>query len=577
MLNALEAFDSYTFLIYMSENSNLNKIKYYKRKLSFIRDQIFESIKLGKLDYNSRFFDKNILSKFEEINNFGGILKFKERLLYWFISKVFNYSLSIDFDRLDYKLFCIRDLYFLSQDERFYINFYRLLAEYGVVIDYRIFRQKIGEYIDFFIKSYYGIGFFHEVYLVYELIKSELEEKGVEFFESGSIARFDKFIENICFIFPFNIDDPLKWTFETLKKLELYILKYEIEWFGDYSIFTFWISFCKVPIVFVFSKDHVIFNLYYLFSGRYLSFSEFKDEKGIIFSLIEEDVKKLLSKFRNYFSNLDDFYCYLGINPIPVELIDYPGIFKIAKDNDFKDLISIEDIKGDLHIHTTFSDGKNSVNEIISFAKLKGYEYIGISDHVDYLVDKIDEYGNLEFCDLVVFWGVEENIGPNGDLFSDSNEKSKNLIEKIDYINLSIHSDFNLSEQMNYRRVLNSLGKSKGLVFCHPTARVLGVRNPILISQEKMFEIFDYVNNNGKYVEINCHLDRLDLDYSLIISYRFLRNRELNVVINTDAHSLNQMNYINYGVKWARKAWCKKDNVLNSKKAEEVKKIIHNL
>ncbi|MCS7165473.1 MAG: PHP domain-containing protein [Candidatus Calescibacterium sp.] len=576
-LDAIDSFESYTYITQLFEQSNPNKVKYYKRRLSFIKDLIMESYQNSRniFNSNSKFLDQNIISKLKEIRDFGGILKFKQKLILFLLNKIFNYRIDIDQDKIDnflnrYRLFSIKDLYYLKDNEDFYRDIHKLLHNEGIVVNYWTLYEKMRMDIDYLINNYFTFSFFYDVHSTYKLITEKWLDKGIEFYESGSLARFDKIISELCFIFPFNISDPLVWLKKNFDDLYSYILKYHTKKIKDYHVLKLWISFCKTPVILVFSNNPAIFHIYFLFSERYINIKkcDFQLKKY----LETENLEKIVSEFDNYFSNIDDFYSYLGINFVPYELIDYPGIFEIAKNESFDDLVDLSDIKGDLHIHTDFSDGRNSVKEIIEYAKKKGYEYVGISDHIDYLLDKVDRYAIENPSNgFHVFWGVEENVGPNGELFSETDQKARILLDKIDYINLSIHSDFKLPNQSF--RILNCL--HKGLILCHPTARILGIRDPISIPQEDIFQIFDYANTNRKYIEINSHLDRLDIDYSYIINYRIFKNKELNIVINTDAHSLNQMEYMRFGVKWARKAWCKKKNVLNTKKLSEVKKIIY--
>ncbi|MFN3477947.1 MAG: PHP domain-containing protein, partial [bacterium] len=536
--------------------------------LSFLKDHIFERLKnqedfFDKIE-SLRFIDKNILSKIEEVKKYQRIGKFKKKFLEFLIKKTLNIFLDYDFEDLPYEIYTLRDVWLIKDVESFYMDFYKVIKKYGIIIDFRYFREKIRFWIDFVVKNYFGFAFFYEIYGVYSFLKSRFMENGLEFIESGSIARFDKFIENICFIFPFCVNNPMQWIKDVFKDIQ--IIDFDVFVNNDfgYAMVNLNIAFCRVPLILVFCDNWILIHLYFLFSNRLL-----------LNVSLEEFLK---NSIKLGVKSVDDFYEILGVNFIPFELIDYPNIFELAKTENFKDLIELSDIKGDLHIHSSFSDGKNSIEEIVRYSKKKDYEYVGISDHVDYLVSKDDSYANLEEIDGVyIWWAVEENIDSKGYLFSAFNEKASRLVERLNYINLSIHSDFKLSEHQNLERIKRALSFRKGLIFCHPTSRILGIREPIKISKEEMFKIFDYTIENNKYIEINSHLDRLDLDYNYIIDYKMIKGKELNLVINTDAHSLNQMDYMEFGVKWARKAMVKKQNVLNTQNLHELKQILCNI
>lgn len=578
ILKILEAFENYVYLIsYIGED--FGKVRYYKRRFSFLKDHLFNILKEGFLDNqnlydlsdltNNRFLDQNIISKIREVIN-GGISKFKEKAINFFLKNIFGIEFNfLSFPNLPYDIYNLRDLSIIKDKEEFYRDVYSYLRDLGIVVGYNFLKEKLKEQIDLFLNSYYNLGFYYKINGIYNFIKQRL--KGVEFIESGSIARFDKFIENICIIFPFEVSDIFSWFKSNLGDIIPFVLDFKEEVHDVGKILYFRLSLCEVPFIFVFSSNYLPFHLYFLLGDRVyndkLSSLGFKIGEQNLSSFVNNHIWKS-------FARIEDFYFYLGINPIPYELIDYPLIFDIAKDYDFSDLVDINDIKGDLHLHTNFSDGKNSVYQIVDYARRKGYSYVGISDHIDYLEQNFESYAEFkELGDFFIFWAVEENIDKNGILFHEKNKNLKKLINKLDYINLSIHSDFRLDQKSNYSRVIKAL--DKGLILCHPTSRILDQRPSISFNLEDLFNIFDYAKANGKFIELNSHLDRLDIDYDYIIKYRFLKGKEVEIVINTDAHSLDQMDYMVFGVKWARKAMCKKKNVLNTKTVDQLKDAIH--
>ncbi|MEN3015277.1 MAG: PHP domain-containing protein [bacterium] len=570
-LKILEAFENYVYLAYLSDPCNVSKIKYYKRRLSFLRDHIYEYITQGKqkLDLNHKFFDANIANKVSEVIKFGGIQKFKLLFLRYILNDLSNYVENFDvfIEQISYQLnqqfqqiLTLRDILYIQNDEDFYKALFKLLKKTGLKFSYEGFKSRVIKKIEDLLCNYHGYSFFYEIYGVYKLIKKNLYEKGIEYVETGPIRRFDKIIEEICIIIPSNQENPAEWFKDNFKEFEKFALSHEVKKIGNTNILILKTSVLKVPILFIFCEYYLPLEIYFLL--RYTDIDKIDTSKSLEDFIIDPIFTKL--------KTMNDFYEYLGVNPIPDELLDYPLIFEIAKTNTFSDLVSIKDIKGDLHLHTVFSDGKNTVHEMAMKALQMGYSYIGISDHIDYLQDKVDSYASFsKVQNLDILWAVEENIDTFGNLDYEKNKSLEKILPKLDYINLSIHSDFKLRNDQNYQRIINAL--TKGNILCHLTSRILGQREAIKLSQEDIFNIFNYANQHQKYIEINSHLDRLDVDYEHIINYRLCTNKELNIVINTDAHSTLQMEYMEFGVKWARKAMCKKHNVLNTKTLQQIK------
>lgn len=228
-------------------------------------------------------------------------------------------------------------------------------------------------------------------------------------------------------------------------------------------------------------------------------------------------------------------------------------------------LVSYSDIKGDLHVHTNYSDGINSLYEMISIAKKMNYQYIGITDHSkanaianglndERLLKQLKEIDSLQDkFDIKILKGMEINIKSNGDL-----DLSDNLLKKLDYGIVSIHSSFNMDKNEMTSRIINALSHEKIKILGHPTARLINKRNPINIDFIKLFK-FCYDNN--KYLEINSQPERLDLND---INIREGLEYDVRFVVNTDSHDINSFNNIKYGIAQARRGWCGKENIINT-------------
>jgi histidinol phosphatase-like PHP family hydrolase len=626
----INKFKEYTFLLSLSD-SNKEKIKYYKRKIRFLQDFFYFLINQNPsfnlenfLDFKK--IDKNIYQKILEIKD-QGIFKsfyrvlFKDILIQIFsklevenifynneidlIDKIINKNLS-NFEKIlrEFEIFTLRELNIkLKYSKNFklrFLNFFldifndfleRKINKYIKSSINIIIKEAIRKLIDLY---YLEDNFFYEIYFKFKEIKNYLNEKNIDFIISNSISRFDLNINEITFIIynkSINFKEFIK---ELAYNLNLNIYKIENQkLIEDDYIFKVYFYELKVPIIFLFSSkifNILIYDLYFtykntinekIFFKEILKIENYIFFKNFIRSFSKTiEYKKLKEKYNNI-EHLKDkkiyemFYSYFNLNYIPPELSDYPNIIEISKNQSFTELVNIEDIKGDLHIHTNLSDGLNSIVEIVNYVKLykKNYKYIGISDHINYLdLNKIKELkdyikNNLNSKDLEIFLGVEENIDENGYLYYQKLDSNLDFINNIDFINASIHSNFNLPEDQQYSRLIKVINSnnSKVLAISHLTTRILGIRDPINLNLNKILNIINELNKNNKYIEINCHLDRLDVDYNILREYRLKYNTSPKVVISTDSHNVNHLDYMEFGVKLARKALIYKNDILNTK------------
>jgi len=626
----INKFKEYTFLLSLSD-SNKEKIKYYKRKIKFLQDFFYFLINQNPsfnlenfLDFKK--IDKNIYQKILEIKD-QGIFKsfyrilFKNILIQIFskleienifynneidlIDKIINKNLS-NFERIlkEFEIFTLRELNIKIKYSK---NFKLRFSNFFVDIFNEFLERKINKYIksliNIIIKEaiqklidlyYLQDNFFYEIYFKFKEIKDYLNEKNIDFIITNSISRFDLDINEITFIIynkSINFKEFIK---ELTYNLNLNIYKMENQkLIEDDYIFKVYFYELKVPIIFLFSSkifNILIYDLYFTYKNTIneeIFFKEILKIKNYIFlkNFIRSFSKNIeYKKLKEKFNNIKDlkngriyemFYSYFNLNYIPPELSDYPNIIEISKTQSFNELVNIEDIKGDLHIHTNLSDGLNSIVEIVNYVKLykKNYKYIGISDHVNYLdlnrIKELKSYikNNLNSKDLEIFLGVEENIDENGYLYYQKLDSNLDFINNIDFINASIHSNFNLPEDQQYSRLMKvvNTNNAKVLAISHLTARILGIRDPINLSLNKILNIINELNKNNKYIEINCHLDRLDVDYNILREYRLKYNKSPKVVISTDSHNVNHLDYMEFGVKLARKALIYKNDILNTK------------
>lgn len=238
------------------------------------------------------------------------------------------------------------------------------------------------------------------------------------------------------------------------------------------------------------------------------------------------------------------------------------------------DLIEFEDVKGDLHMHTTWSDGANSLEEMVEAAVQRGYNYIAITDHSKYLrvANGLDEKRLLEqaeeinrlnekYTDIHVFAGVEMDILPNSDLdFSDD------FLKEMDWVIAAIHSGFNQTEAEIMQRIQVACENPYVDIIAHPTGRLIGKRENYAINMEKLFELAAKTNTA---LELNANPMRFDLSPEWLVK---AQESDIPIAINTDAHQIKTLSHMEYGVKIARQAWLEKDTVINSWDAERIKK-----
>ena len=258
-------------------------------------------------------------------------------------------------------------------------------------------------------------------------------------------------------------------------------------------------------------------------------------------------------------------YASLGLAFIPPELREGTDEIELATKRAIPSLVTSEDIRGELHAHTTSSDGANSIEEMAEAAKECGYQYIGISDHSQTLkiarglseaalweqirfIDKLNERLN----GIYVLKSAEVDILMDGSLdYPDS------LLQELDYTVCSIHSRFGLGKMEQTERILRAMDNRYFNILGHATGRLLLKRPGYEIDLEKIVE---QARGHGCFFEINSSPDRLDLSAE---DARIARGAGVKIAITTDAHSLHEFRYLRYGVDQARRAGLEKQSILN--------------
>jgi DNA polymerase (family 10) len=267
----------------------------------------------------------------------------------------------------------------------------------------------------------------------------------------------------------------------------------------------------------------------------------------------------------------EEIYAKLKMEYVPPELRENTGEIAVAEKYELPKLIALRDIKGDLQMHTTASDGKNSIEEMAEAARELGHEYIAITDHSKAVTvaNGLDEkrmaahIKKLHAADekglgIRVLAGSEVDILKDGAL-----DYSDEILEQLDVVVCSIHSYFNLERAAMTERMLAAIENPYTQIIGHPTGRLLLKRESIDYDMEK---VLDACAKHGVAMECNSYPDRLDLKD---VYLRMCKERGVKVVISTDSHTAGNLSFIRYGVVMARRGWLEKKDVMNALPTKE--------
>ena len=270
--------------------------------------------------------------------------------------------------------------------------------------------------------------------------------------------------------------------------------------------------------------------------------------------------------------NEEEIYAKLDLAWIPPELRENLGEIEAAEKGELPKLVELGDIKGDLQMHTTASDGKASVEEMAEAAKQLGYEYILITDHSKAvtIANGLDEKRALEHIQRIKaarkkVRGIKIWAGAEVDILGDGSlDYPDEILKQLDIVLVSVHSRMNMPGQEMTARLLKALANPYVRILGHPTGRQILKRDPFVFDLEKVFAA---AKEYGVILELNGHPERLDLcDRHL----KLARDRGMKVIISTDAHGPDQLKLMRYGVVTARRGWLRKEDVLNTLPPEKL-------
>jgi DNA polymerase (family 10) len=268
----------------------------------------------------------------------------------------------------------------------------------------------------------------------------------------------------------------------------------------------------------------------------------------------------------------EEVYRVLGMEHIEPELRENRGELRAAREGALPGLIRLEDIRGDLHCHTTASDGRNSIEQMARAALERGYEYLAITDHSathgfgnDVSAGELRRHAervrevDARLDGLRLLAGSEVNVLPDGSLDYDDE-----LLSELDWVVASLHSSFRLGEQEMTDRMVRAIEHPLVDAIGHPTGRLIDRRGPYELDLERVVEA---AARTGTFLEINANPDRRDLSD---VNARYAAEAGVTLVIDSDAHGVETLANVRYGVATARRAWLGPERVANTRSWEDL-------
>jgi len=285
------------------------------------------------------------------------------------------------------------------------------------------------------------------------------------------------------------------------------------------------------------------------------------------YGLFKKDLTEIVARRTE-----EDIYQALGLRIMPPELREDHGEIEAARNGTLPELIELQDIKGDLHVHTTASDGKATMEEYAWACRNRGYEYLGITDHsyglrVTHGLSAKELSGNIDVAHHVservdglrVLIGAEVEILEDGSL-----DYPKDVLRELDFVIGAVHSKFNMEMDEMTKRVVGAVSNDYLTILAHPTGRRLEQREPYQIDLE---QVMLAAKSTGVCLELNAFPERMDLND---VNCRMAKEIGVMVAISTDSHSVPQLDHMLFGVATARRGWLEKKDVLNALPLKEL-------
>ena len=265
-----------------------------------------------------------------------------------------------------------------------------------------------------------------------------------------------------------------------------------------------------------------------------------------------------------------EVYKAIGLNYISPEMREDQGEIEAAKDNNLPNLIQQKDIKGDLHTHSNWNGGKDSIEVMAQKAINLGYSYIGISDHTKFLrienglhekellkqmeeIDKLNDRFKKQGSKFRILKGCESNVLNDGSI-----DIRDEVLAKMDYVIAGVHSNLKMDRKTMTQRIITAMKNPHVDIIAHPTGRILQKRDEYLVDFDKVLQV---AKQTKTILEISSSPQRLDLRDIYI---RRAKQEGIKMIINTDAHIRDQLDLMEFGISQARRGWLEKESVVNT-------------
>jgi DNA polymerase (family X) len=323
------------------------------------------------------------------------------------------------------------------------------------------------------------------------------------------------------------------------------------------------------------TSDHTFPYALFCFTGSLAHWTSMLERaKGMGLQLSEEGL------YRNGRSisckEEEGIFNALGLDFIPPELRENRGEIEASEIHRLPRLIEEHDIKGIFHVHSSYSDGTNSIRKMAQASKEMGFSYIGFSDHsqsaryagglsrerLQKQWEEIDQL-NQEMEGFTIFKGIESDILADGSL-----DYEGSILKEFDFVVASVHSHFNMSQEEMTQRVVKAIRNPYTTILAHPTGRLLLAREPYAID---MMLIIDEASRSKVAIELNAHPYRLDIDWRLC---KYAKEKGVKIAINPDAHEEKGLKDTYYGVGIGRKGWLEPENILNAMDLGDMKSFL---
>ncbi len=272
----------------------------------------------------------------------------------------------------------------------------------------------------------------------------------------------------------------------------------------------------------------------------------------------------------------ESVYTAVDLPYIEPELRENRGEIEAARGGRLPKLVELGDLRGDLHAHTSATDGRNTLREMAEAAQARGLEYLAITEHSRRLtvargltpqrllaqMDEIDRL-NAELKGLMLLKGIEVDILEDGAL-----DLPDGLLGKLDLVVAAVHSRFDLSREKQTARILKAMDHPHFSILAHPSGRLIEQREPYDVDMPRLIR---HARERGCFLEINAQPDRLDL---LDIYIQMAKEEGVLLAVSSDAHSVQQLDYLRFGIGQARRGWLERNEVLNTRPLKELRDLL---